>query len=91
MVTEDEVSVAALFADAAAGAVVFVGMKWRSSVEKDSSTKFDSHSSSAKSSYCRGKKMLNTNFNFVEEIHHFCNRGFIFLNLTLRIRKNQRR
>lgn len=58
VVTEEEVSVAALLAAAAEGAVVFEGMKWRSSVEKDSSTKFDSHSSSAKSSYGTQSSLL---------------------------------
>lgn len=57
VMAEEEVSAAAVLAAAAA---LVAGMKWRSSVEKDSSTKFDSHSSSAKSSYCyKGKKTVN--------------------------------
>lgn len=50
VMTEEEV-VSAVTALAAA-VVLVAGMKRRSSVEKDSSTKLESHSSSAKSSYC---------------------------------------
>lgn len=55
---EEEVSADTVLAAAAA---LVVGMKRRSSVENDSSTKFDSHSNSAKSSYCllRGVKLVS--------------------------------
>lgn len=56
VMAEEEVSAETAVA---AGAVLVVGMKWRSSVENDSSTKFDNHSSSAKSSYCKKEKTIN--------------------------------